>query len=246
MTAGKAGMARRNFYLLTLLPDLHAFGSEPPLGKQPLLSLVAESEGPTEIVETLLLSDDLIQREAVLKGEIEPDKADTAVLSLSGVENDGSLPVFLFPETEAQQEIPEKTSATDRIWERFFHHATRVARSENSRFLAAWVGYEVGLRNALVTARAEALDLDPAQYRVAPELGDPEISYDEALDAWSAGSNPLVALEGLDRARWNRLSEQEPWYSFSDDEVASYTAKLLLLHRWRRISEKTPSATSAR
>ena len=107
--------------------------------------------------------------------------------------------------------------------------------------MASWVGYEVGLRNALVAARAEALDLDPASYRVAPELADPDMSLDETLKAWSAASNPLEALEVLDRARWSWLDEQGPWYSFGDDEVAVYTAKLMLLHRWRRISEKRPS-----
>jgi hypothetical protein len=168
-----------------------------------------------------------------------------AILSLAGSEKEPRLPAFFIPpESQEQSEISGARSAVDLVWQRYFLHAKKVALGRNSRFLASWVGFEVGLRNALAAARAEALDLDPAAYRISPELGDPDISYDQALDDWSSRSNPLEALEGLDRARWNWLSGQEPWYSFSDDEVACYTAKLLLLHRWRRIFEKRPSEGS--
>ena len=53
-------MARQNIYLLCRLPDLESFGSTPPVSIQALLSLVAESEGPVELVQTLLLCDDLM------------------------------------------------------------------------------------------------------------------------------------------------------------------------------------------
>jgi hypothetical protein len=101
--------------------------------------------------------------------------------------------------------------------------------------LAAWVGFEVGLRNATAKARAEALELDPGNYMVTPELVDPEIRFDNILGDWIAASNPLDGFRVMDRARWNWLTENERWYSFSDDEVAAYTAKLMLLHRWHRI-----------
>jgi hypothetical protein len=43
----------------------------------------------------------------------------------------------------------------------------------------------------------------------------------------------------LDKARWDWLEEHGGWYSFGDCEVEVYAAKLVLLHRWRRIlSEK--------
>ncbi len=230
-------MARRNFYLLCVLPALEPFGSAPPVSKQKLTSLVTESEGPADIVQTLLLSDDLLQREAVLAGEIKPDQADIGTLSLSQLEHEQSLPGFLVPEQDDEHEASGEAIAVDLIWQRYFRYAVKISRKARSRFLAAWVGYEVGLRNAMVTARAEALKLDPNPYMVAPELADPDISFEATLAEWSDAPNPLAAIEVLDRSRWSWLLEEERWYCFSDDEVAAYTAKFLLLNRWRRISE---------
>jgi hypothetical protein len=228
-------MRRGNFYLLCAFPALNQFGSPPPIGKQELLALVTESDGPADIVQALLLSEDLLQREAVLAGDIEPDQADTAVLSLAQAQDMQPLPDFLMPDSDDAPEDPKTPLTVDTLWQRFFRYTEKLARDARSPFLAAWIEFEVGLRNAMVIARAEALELDPKPYMVAPELADPDISFDAIITEWSAASNPLEALEALDRARWRRLTEHERWYSFSDDEVAAYTAKLLLLHRWHRI-----------
>jgi hypothetical protein len=234
----RLSFAKRRFYLLCFLPDLKPFGSVPPINKQELLAVVMESGGPADVVRALLLSDDLLQREAVLAGEIEPDQADMAVLSLQEVNAGQSMPLFLVPEQEDEAETSGILTAGDRIWQRYFQHAAKTARMTHTRFLASWVGFEVGLRNATAKARAEALELDPGHYMVATELSDPEIRFDNILSDWNAAANPLNGLEALDTARWNWLTENERWYSFSDDEVAAYTAKLMLLQRWHRISGK--------
>ena len=231
---------KRHFYLLCVLPDLKPLGSIPPVKKQELLAVVTESKGPVDVVRTLLLSDDLLQREAVLSGEIEPDQVDLAILSLPQAKDEQPLPYFLAPEQEDEIEGFINPIAVDRIWQRYFHHAAKIARFNRTRFLTAWVKFEVGLRNALAKARSEALELDPGPYLVAAELGDPDTPFGDILDEWVAASNPLTALEALDRVRWRWLIEHERWYSFSDDEVAAYTAKLMLLHRWHRISGKKP------
>ncbi len=219
---------------MCVLPDLKPFGSAPPINKQELLTVVTESGGPADVVRTLLLSDDLLQREAVFAGEVEPDHADLAVLSLQVAKDEQSLPLFLAPEQEDEPEASRILIAADRIWRRYFHHAAKIARMTHTHFLAAWVEFEVGLRNATAKARAEALELDSGHYMVAPELSDPEIRFDSILADWIAASNPLNGLKVLDRARWDWLTENDRWYSFSDDEVAAYTAKLMLLHRWHR------------
>jgi hypothetical protein len=231
-------ISKRHFYLLCVLPDLNPLGSVPPINKQELLAVVTESGGPADVVRTLLLSDDLLQREAVLAGEVEPDQAEPAVLSFKDAEEAQSLPRFLEPEQENEPEAPETLIAVDRIWRRYFHHAAKIARMTHTHFLAAWVGFEVGLRNAMAKARAETLELDPGPYMVAPELADPEIHFDQFGAEWTAASNPLSGLKVLDTARWDWLTAHERWYSFSDDEVAAYTSKLMLLDRWHRISEK--------
>jgi hypothetical protein len=234
----RLSFAKRHFYLLCALPDLKPFGNVPPISKQELLAVVTESGGPTDVVRVLLMSDDLLQREAVLAGEVEPGHADLAVLSLQKANDEQSLPVFLESAKEDEPEDSRILIAADRIWRRYFHHTAKIARRTHTQFLAAWVGFEVGLRNATAKARAEALELDPGHYMVAPELADSENRFDNILADWIAASNPLDGLEVLDKARWDWLTEHERWYSFSDDEVAAYTAKLMLLHRWHRISGK--------
>ena len=231
-------IVKRNFYLLCLLPDLTPLGSVPPINKQDLLAVVTESGGPTDVVRALLLSDDLLQREAVLAGEVGLDHADLTVLSLQEATDEQSLARFLGPEQEDEPQASTILIAADRVWRRYFHHAAKIARMTHTHFLATWVGFEVGLRNAMAKARAEALELDPGRYMVATELADPEILFDSILAEWTAASNPLKGLVVLDRARWNWVTEHERWYSFTDDEVAAYTSKLMLLNRWHRISGK--------
>ena len=125
--------------------------------------------------------------------------------------------------------------AVDQLWSRYFHQAVNVAKSSHSSFLKAWIGFEIGLRNAVAAARAQKLDLDSEAYLVCPHLADKDTDYSNIISAWSVASNPLTALEVLDRARWDWLEENGNWYSCSADEIEVYTAKLILLHNWRRI-----------
>lgn len=232
----KTPLARRNFYLLCALPELGPFGSAPPIGKHRLWVLVIECDGPADIVHALLLGDDLLQREAVLAGGISPDQAELAVLpSFRPAEQ--PLPAFLSPEGKDQGKYSPYRIPADLLWERYFRHTLRIARETRSRFLKLWIPYEVGLRNAMVLERADTLGLDPKPYLVAPELADPDMDFGTEIAEWSAASNPLAALEALDRMRWGWLKDNESWYRFSDDEVAAYAAKLLVLRRWHRISK---------
>lgn len=225
-------------YLLSVLPSLEPVGSLPPLSKQNFLEQVVESNGPVRTVQTLLLSDDLIQYQALLAEEIDEDRIDLAVLSLNKAEDEAVLPDYLLPKEateEQQQEQQSMRLSVDGIWERYFHHAASVAKHKQSSFLKAWIGFEVGLRNALATARAQALELEAEAYLVAPELADRKIEYHQIVSDWSAASNPLNAQRVLDEARWDWCEEHGGWYSFQACEIEVYAAKLILLHRWRRI-----------
>ncbi|MFC1636067.1 DUF2764 family protein [Planctomycetota bacterium] len=212
------------------------------MSKSDLLEQVIDSKGPVRTVEMLLLSDDLTQYQALLAEEVDKDRIDLAVLSLDKGENEDVLPDFLLPQEAAEVAEEEKENerlSIDGIWERYFRHAASVAKRSGSSFLKAWIKFEVGLRNALVTARARKLELDPAAYIIAPELAEKGMDYHQIVSAWSAASDPLNAMEVLDKARWDWLEEHGGWYSFADCEIEVYAAKLVLLHRWRRIlSEK--------
>jgi hypothetical protein len=229
---------KRHFYILCVLPGLKTFESPPPISKQELLSVVTESGGPTEIVQLLFLNDDLLQREAFLAGEIDQDHMDPAVLSPEQLTGKEPLPDFLVTGHEEKKESVDKRLVGDSIRRNYFHHISKIAKINRSQFLKAWVQFEVGLRNALTKVRAEALKLDPNSYLVAPELENPNLSFENILGDWMRIPNPLEAVEVLDRARWNQVTEHEQWFSFGNDEIAAYTTKLMILHRWRRIIGK--------
>ncbi len=204
------------------------------MSKSELLAQVIDSKGPARTVEMILLSDDLIQYDALLSEETSQDKIDLAVLSLEKSENEPMLPDFLLPEEE-NQEKEDKRLAVDAIWTRYFRYAESIAKRNHSGFLKAWIGFEVGLRNALTTARSQILELDPEAYIVTPELADTDMDFTNIISSWSSAQTPLAALEALDKARWEWLEENGNWYSCSDDEIEVYAAKLILLHHWRRI-----------
>jgi hypothetical protein len=227
-------IVNRNDYLLSTLPALEPIGSIPPMSKSELLEQVIDSKGPARTVEMILLSDDLIQYEALLSEETNQDEIDLAVLSLEKAENEPVLPDFLLPEEE-NQEKEDKRLAVDAIWTRYFRYAESIAKRNHSSFLKAWIGFEVGLRNALTAARSQVLELDPEVYLVTPELADTDMDYTNIISSWSSAQTPLAALEVLDKARWEWLEENGNWYSCSDDEIEVYAAKLILLHHWRRI-----------
>ncbi len=219
-------------YILSALPALEPIGSNPPLSKIDFLNMIAGSKGPVKTIEIILLNDDLTQYEAFLSKEIEKEKLDLAVISFENNENEPVLPSFLLHKEEKQDKTHDRL-ASDGIWSRYFHHAARVAKA--SKFLHAWVGFEIGLRNALTLARAQLLGLDPEAYLVCPELADSKIDFSNIISAWHAASNPLIAMEVLDKARWDWLEEHGSLYSFSADEIEVYAAKLVLLHHWKRI-----------
>jgi len=235
-------------YLLSVLPTLEPIGSIPPLSRHGFLEQVTDSKGPVITVEVLLLSDDLMQYQALLAEEIDKEKVDLTVLSLDKGEDENVLPDFLLPPEsaeEAQEEKENERLNIDGIWTRYFHHAASVAKRTQSSFLKAWIGFEVGLRNALATARAQTLDLDPAAYLVAPELADKNTDYSHIVSDWSGASNPQTALKVLDEARWDFCEQHGGWYSFHACEIEVYAAKLILLHRWRRIlSDKQRNETN--
>ena len=233
-------MAGQNYYLITALPPLGELGSVPPLTSHQLLEHVAQSPSAEAAIKTLFLADDLLQREALLAGETQD--ATPAVLSAQQVRNEEPLPAYLLA---AEGEKTHRPIAADRTWEGYFRHAGAVAAKTHNAFLASWVGYEVGLRNALAAHRARALGLEEADYLVATDLAEDDEDFAVVVNEWSAATNPLAGLRVLDRARWSWLTQHERWFSFADDELAAYAARLMLLQRWQRLTTEAESQESA-
>lgn len=225
-------MGGENFYLLSSLPALNRLGETPPLSEAELLEKVSGVPGPGRLIEALLVGDDLLQREAYLAGELE--EVSPAMLTAAQARDEEPLPDYLVPGERREGESPRV--ATDALWESYFRWMAQVANDAGSSFLTDWAGYEVALRNALAAERARALDLDPAQYMVARDIADETGDFDEAISQFSSAEDPLKAQRALDEARWSWLNRNEPYYSFADDELAAYAARLMLMHRWHRLS----------
>lgn len=222
-------MSGPNFYFITSLPTLRVLGEAPPLPPEAILDYLADSPAARELLATIFLSQDLLQREAYLAGELK--EVSPAVLTVEQVRNKAPLPDYLTPAGAVQpRRVP-----IDAVWEAYFRHAASVATRLGSAFLEAWVRYEVGLRNALTTARAQSLGLEPADYLVASDLGAPHQEYDQAIGEWSAAPDPLAAMGALQRSRWDWLMRNDAYYSFDDDELAAYGAKLTLMASYYRL-----------
>jgi hypothetical protein len=223
-------MPEKHYYLLTMLPSPGPLGSEPPVTMAGLFARLDEDSDAARIVRTIALSDDLLLREAVLAGEV--DQPEPAVLSVAQLADEEPLPTDLAEHMRTQGVY---RAAADAMWQGYYRYAAAVAAETDSDFLAAWVGFEVALRNELVAARARALDLEASDYTVAEDLAQGHAEIAQAVSQWASAPNPLEAQRALDRARMAWLGATEPYYTFQDDEIAAYAAKVQLLLRWQRI-----------
>lgn len=223
-------MAPKHYYLLAALPHLGSLGDDTPLTGEQLLRRVVECGGPRQVIEAILLSDDLLQRDALLAGEV--DRPAGVVLTAAQLRDDEPLPRYL----TRQGQSPTRLAA-DGLWDAYFHHVAATARRARSKMLAAWVDAEVALRNALAAARAQSLGLDADAYLVADDLTDDRTDFSAVVNEWSAAPDPLAGLKAVDRARWAWLDEHEAWFTFGDDELAVYAARLILLQRWQRLEK---------
>lgn len=228
-------MAGDNYFLLASLPVLGELGSPPPMTPSYLLERVADAGGNRLVLEAVFLGDDLLQRQAFLAGERQ--EVEPAVLTPLQVRNEEPLPEFLIA---APSEIAIE-STIDALWDAYYRYAAALADRMKSTFLSEWVSFEVGLRNALVEARAKALGLDAHAFMVAPDLGEDTGRFAAVLSEWAMAPDPLAGLRVLDQVRWDWLWANDGWFTFGDDEVAAYGAKLMLLQRWHRIGGRAAS-----
>ena len=224
-------MPGENFYLITALPTLGQLGSPAPITPARLMQHVIDSPAAADTTAALLLHDDLLQRDATQAGQTA--ETSPAVLSDAQMRDEQPLPEYLAP---SPGETAGRAVAGDAVWEAYFRHAAAVAGRTASRFLSAWVGFEVALRNALVQRRAKALGIETGGYLVAADLADEGMDFTGVLNEWAAAPNPLAGLQVIDRARWDWINDHREWFSFRDDEIAAYAAKLMLLARWQRLT----------
>jgi len=224
-------MPSDSYYYLSALPTLPELGNAPPIGFAGLMELVGERQRYRTLVGAIFLWDDLVQREAFLAGELA--EVVPAVLSVEQASNQAPLPPEI---AESIEENPPSAIGADRLWEAYFRHVASVAKEQENDFLVAWVGHEVALRNALASARARRLGLEESDYLVATDLASEAEDFSAVVSEWAAAATPLAGLRVLLRARWAWIAEHDAWFTFRDDEMAAYAARLMLLDQWRRLA----------
>lgn len=222
----------KDYFLATSLPALLPFG-EPPLTAQALLESVAHNNSAKAAVEAILLSGDLIQRQAYLAGEIT--EVSMAVLS-DQVFKDGPLPDYLVP--KADTSAPQQPDTADQVWVAYYRHLMDLGGRLPNEFLVQWAQFEAGLRQAVAVARAEALALESGLVAIDPDLIGGQWSYTQTISQWSSAQDPLEATKVLDMARWDWLVANEDYFGFSNEELAAYAAKLTIVLRWARLQKQ--------
>ena len=224
-------MTGQNYYILTALPTMAEFDGSPPLTPGQLLEYVAENASATTLLKVIFLSDDLLQRQAYITGEIT--EANPVVLSAAQVSNEEPLPDYLIGVEEQEAAY----IAGDEYWRVYYRYAAAAADRLGSSFVSAWVEYEVTLRNAIASARAKALNLDPSDYQLVTELAKSDEDFQSIISEWNNSENAVAGLRILDMARWDWLIRHDGWFTFDNDELAAYAVKLMLLSRRARLGE---------
>jgi hypothetical protein len=166
-------MAARGYFLVSALPSMGELGAAPPWTPVALLEHVRETGGPAAVVEALLLGDDLLQRDALLAGEIEETR--TAVLTPEQAADEMPLPAHLVPggdeEVDEDEEREVVRHAGDAIWLAWFRHAAEVGRRRCSRFLPG-VEWARGGDAQRAGDGGHGLRAGPGDYRMASDLSE--------------------------------------------------------------------------
>ncbi len=228
-----------NCYILTALPGLGDLGGAPPLLPLEMLDIVEPNPAAVALLRTIFLGDDLLQRQAWHTKAIQ--EFYLTVLTREQLRDEEPLPDYLL--SEAEQTL--RKAPEDVLWESYYRFAERQARRHRSAALQEWIRQEVGLRNAIAMARAKALELEAADYIVAPELSEDPEEFDALVQEWAAAANPLLGLRVLDRARWQWLTDHDQWFSFETDELVVYALKLMILQRWYRLGQAESGGESS-
>jgi len=233
-------VAGKNYYIQSFLAELDTIESPVKISTGDFLDMLEPDTPVTQAVRLIFLSDDLLQRESCLAGQIR--QVSPAVLSAEILRGEEPLPDFLLSDVPTARKIE-----SDAVWENYFRYAAKnVSPTAAGNFLRQWIAFEVTLRNSLVEARAGSLGVEPADFFVADELSDSSIDVKQAVAEWlnTVTDNPIAAQKILDRARWDWISQKGGYFSFDDDELVAYAAKLSIACRWKCLAEEMEKSQS--
>lgn len=110
----------------------------------------------------------------------------------------------------------------------------------SSRFIRAFFGFDLKLRNAKVAYLNKALDREmDKDILVLPGREEEEFDQKAEVDAVLQGKDIIKREKGLDDIIWNFIDEQTMMEVFSLDLILGYIAKLKILDRWAKLDPET-------
>jgi hypothetical protein len=215
-------------YLLTALPPLTDREAPPAMSVAEFRDVVgATAAGP--LTDAVLLADDLRLMQSIAAGADPESQPEPWVLNSAQLRGDAPLP---FP-------FGDDGIGSDGLWLAYWQWAGELARHLDSDALQAWVAWEALLHGTVMNWRAQTQGRSVQWPAVLKRLVSGEqTDLIEAADlevALGHSDNPLASQQAVDAARWDWLEARDPRFTFSNDELVIYAARLALATRWQRI-----------
>ena len=228
-------------YLMSFLPGLDAPDGMRPINPSDFWSRVAEIGGAAvdavrfvflrrdvEILEAMALEQDAARREALAEKGFFFTRE-----QFSGVE---PLPAWVFRPSDAS------SSSLVALWRSYFAFGLVQARRAESRLLGEYIAWETALRNSLAVERAARMGASaPEQWLIDLEETNEKYTrqdFSEIIARWRQENSPLESEKLLDRARWDFVDQNTPYFSFATDEVVGYALKLGMVDRWNSLIQE--------
>ncbi|MCF8054427.1 MAG: DUF2764 domain-containing protein [Deltaproteobacteria bacterium] len=145
-----------------------------------------------------------------------------------------NLPFFIRAFIEEKERGIHRIYPYDRLWELYYGYALEIGERYGSRFIAEFLGWEVGLRCALVTQRVRERGGDSNNHTIMPFFSSGDFS--SILSQIKTKSNPLDAEKMLDEERLRQIHLSEGFSEFSVDALLAYLSRAAIFARWERIA----------
>ncbi len=226
-------------YLLTALPPVSR-RTEPPVLSVAEFRAMIPAGALATLVDAVLTADDLRLWPGLVADA--SDQPPPVVLE----------PAVMRGESSADQALGEwpRAEGDERLLG-YWEWVRTQAQDHASQSLAEWVAWEVLVAGTVRAWRAQTHGSDgtwpPALSALASSDAGDQALASELAGALRQAEDPLAVQTLIDDIRWRWLDDHDHRFTFRDDEVVLYAARLALAWRWHRIlhdADAAPAATS--
>jgi hypothetical protein len=143
------------------------------------------------------------------------------------------LPEFIERFREEEARGIRRPYPYDRLWELCYGTLLDWAQKAGSRYLMAYLPWEIALRNHLISLRLRGRSGDAAGHAVLPDTQSSDFTnLSSALDGQK---NPLAAERHLDTERLKQVLHCQGSDPFSLDALLAYLSRAMIYSRWEKM-----------